>query len=124
MQRRLFNERRAGRFALFALMGLAALFVFNLIVMLLWNNVLVAVLQVGTVTFWQSLGILLLAKILFGGMGGRWGRYRGRHSEWRQKMFEKWEGLTPEEKEKFKAQWRGRHGRMWQESAKQQEETE
>ena len=119
MQRR-FNERRPGRFVLFGLMGLAALFVFNLIVMLLWNNALAVVLHISTVTFWQSLGILVLAKILFGGIGGRWGRRGSRQGAWRQKMFEKWEGMTPEERKKFKAQWRGHCGWKGQASTEQQ----
>jgi hypothetical protein len=37
------------------------------VVMSLWNCVLVAVLGVSVISFWQAAGILLLSKILFGG---------------------------------------------------------
>jgi hypothetical protein len=80
-------------------------------VMALWNNILVPVLHVSIIGFWQALGIFGLAKILFGGFpgGGGWGG-RGRHG-WKQNMGamkEKWMNMTPEEREKFKHEWRGR----------------
>jgi hypothetical protein len=39
----------------------------------LWNGVLTEVVGVKTVTYWQALGILVLARILFGGFPGRHG---------------------------------------------------
>jgi hypothetical protein len=42
-------------------------FVFSGVVMLLWNGILPAVLHVGTITILQAAGILLLARMLFGG---------------------------------------------------------
>ena len=91
----------------FILMATAAIIVFGGVVMLLWNNVLAAVLNISTITFGQALGILLLAKILFGGWRG-WGP-GGRH-HWKNRMQEKWSGMTPEEREKFKDQWQKRCG--------------
>ncbi len=74
-------------------------YVFTSIVMFLWNGILPAVLHVGTITFWQAAGILLLSKILFGGFKGR----GGMHGRWRRKMiFGKWENMTDEEKERFR----------------------
>ena len=71
---------------------------FSTIVMLLWNNILAGVLHVSMITFWQALGIFVLAKILFGGFhGGPWGRHR-----WKQHMHERWANMSPEEREKFK----------------------
>jgi Ca2+/H+ antiporter, TMEM165/GDT1 family len=83
-------------------------------VMALWNNILVPVLHVSVIGFWQALGIFGLAKILFGGFpgGGGWGG-RGRHG-WKQNMGgmkEKWMNMTPEEREKFKHEWRDRCSR-------------
>ncbi len=89
---------------------IGGLFLFNLAVMLLWNGILPAVLGVKAITFWQSLGILVLSKILFGGFGGR--HWRGR-SEWKQKMKQRWDTMTPEEKEKFKDEWKSRCGGRW-----------
>ena len=82
-------------------------------VMALWNNILVDVLHVGTITFWQALGIFGLAKILFGGFPGPRGRWGGGGpGRWKQHMGEgmrdKWMNMTPEEREKVKQEWRNR----------------
>ena len=77
------------------------------IVMNLWNHVLVDIVHVSPVSFWQALGLFILSKILFSGFRGGGGRW-GRHYEWRQKMNQKLANMTPEEKEKFKNDWRAR----------------
>lgn len=92
---------RPARIAFMILMGILAVVVFGGIVMLLWNNVLAEVVSVSTVNFWQALGILVLAKILFGGFGGG-SHYKRR---WKNRMSEKWNTMTPEEREKFKQEW-------------------
>ena len=100
------KRTKAGKIALFILIGAAAVVVFGGIVMLLWNNVLAQVVNVQPVTFWQALGILLLAKILFGGWkGGGSGR-----QHWKHKMQDKWAAMSPEERERFKEQWKKRCG--------------
>jgi hypothetical protein len=83
------------------------------VVMLLWNNVLAQVVNVGLINFWQALGLLLLSKILFSGFGrkkwghgGRWGQ------DWKQKWEEKMQHMSPEEREKAKQEWSSRC-RMW-----------
>ena len=57
-----------------------------------------AVFGLRTITLWQALGILILSKILFGGFRGRPG-YGG---PWRRRMSERWQQMTPEEREKFR----------------------
>lgn len=91
---------------LFILVAPIAILVFGGAVMLLWNNVLVPVLHVSTVTFWQAFGILVLSKVLFGSFGGRGrsGRYSGK-----ERMM--WNSMTPEQKEKFREEWKSRCGR-------------
>jgi hypothetical protein len=93
--------------------GIVAILVFGLVVMGLWNAILPAVLGVKAISFIQSLGILLLSKILFGGFGG--GRHRGgwgNKSKWLE-MKEKFAGMTPDEREKFKAEWKNKCGHQW-----------
>lgn len=92
---------------------LIALFIFigSEIVKLLWNWLLPPLFGLHSITFWQGLGILILARILFGGIG-RHGRpdssaFRGRMRErmaerMGQRMAERWERMTPEEREKFR----------------------
>lgn len=43
--------------------------VFGLIVKWLWNWLMPALFGLGVITFWQAFGIVLLAKLLFGGFG-------------------------------------------------------
>ncbi len=94
--------------------ALAATLVFGLLVMGLWNAILPVVIGVKTITFWQALGILLLSKILFGGFG-RGGGFGRRRREWKERMEQKLGAMTPEEREKFKAEWKNRCGGMhWQ----------
>ncbi len=88
------------RIPLFILIGALAIFIFGSVVMLLWNNVLTPVLHVSTVTFWQALGILVLSKILFGSFGKGAGP---RGFFWKQRRM--WDKMTPEQREKLKAQW-------------------
>ena len=76
------------------------------IVMQLWNWLLPPLFGWHQVTFWQALGLLALCRILFGGLGrhgsGRYGfgRHRG----------ERWERMTPEERERFRQGLRERWG--------------
>lgn len=90
----------------FILLGIAGLFIFSAVVMLLWNNLLTVLFHFPVVSLWQALGILVLAKLLFGGFHG--GPGRGHH--WNRKMRGRWMNMTPEEREKFKQEWKSRCG--------------
>ena len=88
---------------------IVAVVVFSFVVMGLWNAILPEVLGVKPLSFIQALGILLLSKILFGGFHGK--RFSGNGGPmWNQGMKEKWNAMTPEEREKFKSEWRNRCG--------------
>jgi hypothetical protein len=75
---------------LIILLSLAAVTAFSGLVMVLWNGILPQVLHVGVITFWQAAGILLLGRLLFGGLKGRRHRMMGgcggdyRRREWAQ----------------------------------------
>ena len=107
----------ARRIFLMILIGAVALLIFGGVVMLLWNNVLAQVVPISVITFWQALGILALSKILFGGFRGGWG---SRPHYWKQGMMQKWNSMTPEEREKFKPQWQQRCGKWGYKSWKDQ----
>ena len=76
---------------------------FSFVVMWLWNQLMPVIFGLHAISFWQALGILVLSKILFGGFRGR----PGFSMHWRQRMMERWEQMTPEEHEKFRAGIRG-----------------
>lgn len=106
-----FKYGKRKRFFSFAIFGLAFVFLGGLLVMLLWNAILPSViLSVGKLNYWQAIGLLILSKILFGGFKGRPnngdGRFRGAQ-KWREKLH----NMTPEEREKFRNEWRERCGK-------------
>src|SRR4051812_24226030 len=106
MKRRFIKER----LPIIILGVLAIIALLSFIVMSLWNIILSPVLHIGIINFWQALGILVLSKIVFGGFHPGW---RGRHYNdpnhpWRREMLAKWATMTPEEREKFKREWRDR----------------
>ena len=72
----------------------------------LWNWLLPTLFGWREITFWQAVGILALCRILFGSFGGRplW------RSNLRRHWGERWEQMTPEEREKFRQGMRGRCG--------------
>jgi hypothetical protein len=76
------------------------------VVMHLWNWLLPALFGWRLITFWQAVGLLALCRILF----GRWGGRGGHRSNLRRRMDERWERMTPEEREKFGQSWRARCG--------------
>ena len=90
------GPRRAARIATAAIVGviLAALFVlvFSVVVRAIWNWVMPPIFGLGTVTYWQALGLLVLAKLLFGSVHGSRGRGRGfgRHRERMHMSGEHW----------------------------------
>ena len=83
------------KIALFATVAVA---VISFVVMSLWNVLMPGVFGIRAISFWQALGLLVLCKILFGGFRP----YGGGGSRWRRRMAERWEHMTPEEREKFK----------------------
>jgi uncharacterized membrane protein len=89
-----------------AVIAALALVVFGYVVMSLWNWLMPGLFGLRMITFWQALGLLVLFKILFGGLHRHGGP--GRH--WRRRMMERWEQMTPEEREKFRQGMRGHCG--------------
>jgi hypothetical protein len=94
---------RGLKFVLFAVLLVT---LFSFVVMSLWNWLMPALFGWHLIGFWQAAGILLLSKILFGGFRG----HAGRHMYWRRRMMERWEQMSPEEREKFRQGMRGRCG--------------
>jgi hypothetical protein len=62
----------------------------------LWNSLMPDIFGLRAITYWQALGLMLLSWILFGGLRGA--RSGGR---WRHGMRERWERMSPAEREEF-----------------------
>ena len=84
------------------------------IVKLLWNWLLPPLFGWRELTFWQALGILLLCRILFGGLGLRGTGGSGMRRRMRERMVERMEercaNMTPEERERFRQRMHERWG--------------
>jgi hypothetical protein len=86
---------------------IAVLALLSFAVMLLWNSLVPELFRGPALQYWQALGLLLLSRILFGGLRGR-----GWPGHWRQRMWrERWENMTPEERARLREQFERRCGR-------------
>ncbi|KYG82525.1 hypothetical protein AWN68_14830 [Roseivirga echinicomitans] len=97
------------KYIFFPVFGAAALFLFGSVIMLLWNWLMPDLFGLTTITFWQALGLFILSRILFSGMGGK-GKRSHRKKCRTHSGREEWMNMNPEErKEWFKkrkfAQW-------------------
>ncbi|OON66844.1 hypothetical protein [Hymenobacter sp. CRA2] len=83
----------------------------SFVVMALWNWLMPAIFGLPLLTFWQALGLLVLSKILFGGFrggppGGRAAWKAKAQEHWRNKMESRMQGMSEEEREKFRQKMR------------------
>jgi hypothetical protein len=94
-----FIIRKAAMIVLFAI---SALFAFSALFMTLWNATLPMAIHAGTITFFQAMGILVLAKLMFGGFKGR--RPWGAGLFMKMHLWRKWAQMSPEQRAEFKQQ--------------------
>jgi len=95
--------RRILRVLVFALMvGLAAM-LFGFVVKWLWNWLMPAIFGLQMIGYWQAVGLLILSKILFSSFHAR----PSSHGDWRARFKRRWDQMTPEERDKFRAGFRG-----------------
>ena len=74
------------------------------VVMLLWNALVPDLFGGPPLRYLQAAGLLVLSRILFGGL-------RGHHGPWRHRAWRgRWESLTPEERERLREKY-ARHCR-------------
>ena len=90
-----------------AIVGIAVFIIIGgLVVRELWNWLLPGLFGWPQLTFWKAVGLLALCRILFGGHGLR----GGSRSRLRRRLAERWEQMTPEEREKARQRWQGHCG--------------
>jgi len=87
------------KIVLFIIVGAAVL---GFVTMELWNALLPQLFGWHHITFWQSVGLIILSRILFGGFH----RHSGHRDQWRQRMKhrmrDRWEHMSPEERARFR----------------------
>lgn len=89
--------------------GILGLLISGFAVKILWNFLIPSLFGGPVIGFLQAIGLVILGKFLTGGFfrghcgghscGGHWEK---RRAYWRQKMKEKMEGMSEEDKKKFK----------------------
>lgn len=80
--------------------------VFGGLVWLLWNWLMPTIFGLPVLSFWQSAGLLVLSKLLFGGVGFGMGAHHGGHHHSsclrnHNELRDRWERMTPEERERI-----------------------
>lgn len=80
------------------------------IVLYLWNWLLPSLFGWRQITFWQALGLLVLCRILFGGHGWHGSARSSIRRRMAERMAERWEHMSPEERERFRQGMAGRCG--------------
>ena len=90
--------------------GILAITLFGFIVMSLWNALVPDIFNGPELSFWQAVGLLVLSHLLLRGWSpwrhsGSW-----RSGRWKRRFEEKLAAMTPEEREKFKEEWKRRCG--------------
>lgn len=83
----------------------------GLLVMLLWNAIVPALFAGPAIGFLQSVGLMILGRLLTGGMrkgfAGRAGQGRDQmRQHWKSKMREKWNEMSQEDKTSFRDNFR------------------
>jgi hypothetical protein len=74
-------------------------------VLLLWNALIPDIFHGPTISYWQAVGLLVLAHLLAGGPGRMMNFGRWRKERWREHFEKRLTSMTPEEREKFRAEW-------------------
>jgi hypothetical protein len=106
-------------FAPLAMVGmLAFVAIGGVVVQQLWNWLLPALFGWRQVTFWQAVGLLALSRILVGGFGlhGSGHSHARRHfgrrfaGHFADRVGDRWDAMTPEEREGFRQRMRERCG--------------
>ena len=93
------------------------------VVMWLWNWLMPSLFNLPVISFSQALGLTALTRILAGGF--RWGvGAAGSREHWEQKrqLWDKWSGMSPEERQRWKEEWRSRCRHSRSSGTKQTEE--
>jgi hypothetical protein len=92
-----FFMKRIFNFLLGASVYLSMIALFSVAVMFLWNALLPGIFGLPVIHYWQSAGLLILMRILFGGIGG------GTHMAfgYRNLFRDKWGSMSRAEREAF-----------------------
>ncbi|NJO69618.1 MAG: hypothetical protein HC830_10330 [Bacteroidetes bacterium] len=93
------------RWYIFIPVIILAIAAFGFLTMALWNYLMPSIFNLPAITFWQAIGLLVLARILFG-CGPR--PSHPKYAPWSGHFRDKLARMTPEEREAFYQKWNSR----------------
>jgi hypothetical protein len=106
MERRIEKQIKSGIYRFVHILfhiffGGAVIALFGYAVLWLWNRIIPEIFGLQEINFWQAAGLLLLVRILFGGIGNHrfWGMNKMRH--FHHPIHEKWLRMTRREQKAF-----------------------
>jgi uncharacterized membrane protein len=89
-----------------AIVAIAAFIVIgSALVMYLWNWLLPPLFGWRIITLWQAFGLLVLCRILFGSHNWRGSSRTNVRERMRERMSDRWQHMTPEQREKMRKRW-------------------
>ncbi len=89
---------------IFVFLTIVLLLILSIVVMFLWNAILPDLIDVKKITFVQSIGLLILCRILFGSFG--WNRRHKNHLKKMSYWKEKWMNMSDEERSQLRNKWK------------------
>jgi hypothetical protein len=90
------------------LLGILFVVVIGFGTMWLWNTLAVGIFGLPVLTFWQTLGLMLLGRLLTGGFGKRGG---GGWQRGKMMLKERWRNMDDTERNEFMRNWGKHHPR-------------
>ncbi len=104
MRTKLLKQHRFFRTLKILLIVVVAGTLLGFVIMHLWNWLMPSLFGLNVIAFWQALGLFVLGKLLLGGFH----RHHGGRPRWARHM--RWDQMSPEERDRFRAGMRGRRG--------------
>lgn len=90
------------------LFGVLFITAITFLTMFLWNSLIPELFGLPMLTFFQTLGLMILGRLLTGGFARGWGGGPGGHFKGRF-MRERWKNMSEAERRQFMQRW-GKHG--------------
>ncbi len=92
--------KKAFKIIFFMLAAVIFILLFAYVFMRLWNWLMPDIFDLGAITYWQAFGLLVLAKLVFGGFGG--GHKNGRKKGKGERFKKSWKGRCGDDYSKWK----------------------
>ena len=101
-------KNRKYRIGFFVVGAIVAVFAFSALVMVLWNALMPQIFGVASLSYWQAMGLFVLAHILIKSGRPYHFLHGMKHERWRKMMDDQICRMTPEQRKAFFQDWDNR----------------